>query len=81
MDLRDFFASVGGARVQTVFRTLGYPEPVADLLGGICTNAVPRDFWKNAEGEMTSVQLAEARAWYARPHLPQGGPLSPLHKR
>jgi len=42
MDLKDFFPGFGGARIQTFFRTLGYPEPVADLLGGICTNAVPR---------------------------------------
>jgi len=41
MDLRDFFPSIGRARVQAVFRTLGYPEAVADLLGGLCTNAAP----------------------------------------
>ena len=41
MDLRDFFPSIGRARVQAVFRTLGYPEPVADILGGLCTNAAP----------------------------------------
>ena len=40
MDLQDFFPSITGTRVQTVFRTMGYPESVADLLGGICTNAV-----------------------------------------
>ena len=41
MDLRDFFPSIGRARVQAVFRTLGYPEPVADILGGLCTNTAP----------------------------------------
>jgi len=41
MDLQDFFPSITGARIQAVFRTMGYPESVADLLGGICTNAVP----------------------------------------
>ena len=40
MDLQDFFANITGARIQTVFRTMGYPESVADLLGGICTNSV-----------------------------------------
>jgi RNA-directed DNA polymerase len=40
MDLQDFFPGIPGARIQTVFRTMGYPESVADLLGGICTNAV-----------------------------------------
>ena len=63
MDLRDFFPSIGSARIQTVFRTLGYPERVADLLGGIATNATPRDIL----GDPT----------YRRPHLPQGAPTSP----
>ena len=35
MDLRDFFPSISGARIQTFFRMVGYPESVADLLGGI----------------------------------------------
>jgi RNA-directed DNA polymerase len=34
MDLRDFFPSFSAARIRTIFRTIGYPEPVADLLGG-----------------------------------------------
>ena len=42
MDLKNFFPTFSGARVQAFFRTLGYPESVADLLGGICTNAAPR---------------------------------------
>ena len=45
MDLRDFFPSIQGARIQSFFRTVGYPESVADLLGGICTNAVPAEAW------------------------------------
>ena len=71
MDLRDFFPSIGGARIQTVFRTMGYPESVADLLGGIATNTVPRDVWTD-----TAVGR-ETRAMYACPHLPQGAPTSP----
>jgi RNA-directed DNA polymerase len=46
IDLKDFFPGFAGARIQTFFRTLGYPESVADLLGGICTNAVPRLIWR-----------------------------------
>ncbi|MGB6829940.1 MAG: reverse transcriptase family protein [Terracidiphilus sp.] len=42
MDLRDFFPSIRSARVQALFRTAGYPERVADLLGGLCTTATPR---------------------------------------
>ena len=63
MDLRDFFPSISGVRIQTLFRALGYPEKVADLLGGIATNAVPRDVCR--------------APMYARPHLPQGAPTSP----
>ena len=68
MDLRDFFPSIGAARIQAFFRTAGYPEPVADLLTGICTNVAPRDLWR---------ELGDSRALYARPHLPQGAPTSP----
>ena len=63
MDLRDFFPSIGGPRIQAVFRTMGYPEAVADLLGGIATNCVPRDVCRDL--------------MYRRPHLPQGAPTSP----
>jgi RNA-directed DNA polymerase len=44
---------------------------VADLLGGIATNATPRDVWSSL------ADCREARAMYARPHLPQGAPTSP----
>ncbi len=77
MDLRDFFPSFAAARIQTLFRMLGYPESVADLLGGICTNAVPRDVWNSPELDIDPIQLQEARALYSRPHLPQGAPTSP----
>ncbi len=42
MDLRDFFATITAARVVALFVTAGYPEPVARLLAGLCTNTVPR---------------------------------------
>ncbi len=77
MDLTDFFPSISGARIQTVFRTMGYPESVADLLGGICTNAAPRDVWIKPAFDTDVIQLRDARALYTRPHLPQGAPTSP----
>ncbi|HTS31241.1 MAG TPA: reverse transcriptase family protein [Bryobacteraceae bacterium] len=77
MDLRDFFPSIRRARIQALFRTLGYPEPVADLLGGICTNAAPHDAWKNPGLDVDLHQLWEARVLYSHPHLPQGAPTSP----
>jgi retron-type reverse transcriptase len=77
MDLRDFFPSIRGARIQTLFRTMGYPDSVADLLGGVCTNATPRDVWLAAAIDADPLMLRDARALYARPHLPQGAPTSP----
>jgi retron-type reverse transcriptase len=75
MDLQDFFPSLAARRIQTFFRTAGYPESVADLLGGLCTNAVRLDLDK--EPDIDSTLLREARALYSRPHLPQGAPTSP----
>jgi RNA-directed DNA polymerase len=71
MDLQDFFPSITGVRVQTIFRMLGYPESVADLLGGVCSNAVPRRVWP------VEPQFQDARMLHTRPHLPQGAPTSP----
>jgi RNA-directed DNA polymerase len=42
---------------------------VADRLGGVSTNAAPRELMTNL--------TPEARSVYARPHLPQGAPTSP----
>jgi RNA-directed DNA polymerase len=77
LDLEDFFPTFPAVRVQALFRTLGYPEKVADRLGGICTNAVPRHVWNGPPPEMDAREWREARTLYARPHLPQGAPTSP----
>lgn len=77
MDLRDFFPSISRARVQALFRTAGYPESVADLLGGICTNAAPRDAWDKLACYVDPLHLRETRDLYRQPHLPQGAPTSP----
>ncbi len=77
MDLRDFFPSLSGARVQAFFRTTGYPELVSNFLGGICTNSVPRSLWSSVKNELDSPALAEVRKLYFSPHLPQGAPTSP----
>lgn len=77
MDLRDFFPSIRSGRVQALFRTAGYPDRVADLLGGLCTNATPRGVWRSAESGVDLLTVYEARQRYAWPHLPQGAPSSP----
>jgi hypothetical protein len=69
MDLRDFFPSISRARVQSLFRTFGYPDSVASLLAALCTNATPRDIWHDVPWEV--------QTFYRMPHLPQGAPTSP----
>jgi hypothetical protein len=77
MDLKDFFPSISCARVQAFFRIAGYPEPVADLLGGICTNAAPRALWSKLPRGIEPALLGEIRNLYSWRHLPQGAPTSP----
>jgi RNA-directed DNA polymerase len=77
MDLENFFPSIARARIQAFFRNLGYPGSVADSLGGICTNATPRDVWGRPAFGFDPRLLKEAHALYQRPHLPQGAPTSP----
>lgn len=79
IDLQDFFPSFSAKRIQTMFRTLGYPETVADLLGGICTTFTPAFvFAKEKINPPVNLQTRQwARDLYCRPHLPQGAPSSP----
>jgi RNA-directed DNA polymerase len=81
MDLRDFFVSITIARVMAIYLTAGYPEPVARLLAGLCTNTVPLLVW-NQTGLLDpdpsrSPMGWQARRLYRQPHLPQGAPTSP----
>lgn len=81
MDLRDYFVSITSARVMAIYLTAGYPEPVARLLTGLCTNTVPLAVW-NQTGPLEldparSPASWQARRLYRQPHLPQGAPTSP----
>ena len=77
VDLQDFFPSFASRRVQAFFRTAGYPESVADLLGGLCTNVAPRNIWKDLEPGTGRSLVRYVQSLYSRPHLPQGAPTSP----
>ncbi len=81
MDLRDFFVSISAARVIALYLTAGYPEPVARLLTGLCTNTIPLEVWKQAgdfhDNGARAVASWQAGRLYRRPHLPQGAPTSP----
>ncbi|MEV6558958.1 reverse transcriptase family protein [Nocardia sp. NPDC051756] len=69
MDLRDFFSTIGVARVRGVYRGCGYPDDVARILADLCTTATAS----------TSLRTLDPRqrTLLKTPHLPQGGPTSP----
>jgi hypothetical protein len=75
MDLRDFFNSIPAARIGALFRTLGYPEAVASLLAGLCTNRVPARVLRTLPRDC-ALPWEQGRK-LAIPHLPQGAPTSP----
>jgi RNA-directed DNA polymerase len=80
LDLEDFFASVQAARLFGIFRTAGYPAPVAHTLTALSTNIAPATLWHTLPRPADPAQVG---AHYrlgrrlATPHLPQGAPTSP----
>ena len=80
LDLESFFASVTVGRVHGLWRTAGYPEPVAHHLAGLMTTVLPLRSWR-AVPRPADAALLDAH-WrlgrrLAAPHLPQGAPTSP----
>jgi hypothetical protein len=80
LDLEAFFASVTVTRVFGIWRSAGYPEPVAHCLAGLMTSVLPLSVWR-AVPRPTDEELL-APHWrlgrrLAAPHLPQGAPTSP----
>jgi hypothetical protein len=63
LDLRTFFTSVTAGRIFGLYRTAGYPEPVAHALTAMCTTRTPH--------------AVSGRIEHRTPHLPQGAPTSP----
>jgi hypothetical protein len=74
-DLRDFFNSVGVARIRALWRTLGYPEAVAAALAALCTARTPQAVRERLVQDGCIDFLAAKRL--QSPHLPQGAPTSP----
>ncbi|MCA9058638.1 MAG: RNA-directed DNA polymerase [Planctomycetaceae bacterium] len=77
IDLQDFFPSITLPRVAAVFRTVGYPEAVADALAGLCCHQVPDHVWHSEAGNLGTSSRNQLRLLYRQPHLPQGTPTSP----
>jgi RNA-directed DNA polymerase len=78
LDLQDFFPSVKKSRVVAIFLTAGYPEPVAVMLAGLCTNASPLAVLNSCPATVSLAQRRHLKDLYRRPHLPQGAPTSPI---
>jgi len=73
LDLKNFFPSINRARVQAVFRSLGYPSGVSRALAGLCTHGTSARL-----AGRTFQQLPwDSRKLLSGPHLPQGAPTSP----
>ena len=70
-DLSRFFTSILGARVQALFRALGYPESVARALMLLTTQRTPQDILRSGPADPSLRALLRQR------HLPQGAPTSP----
>jgi hypothetical protein len=77
LDLADFFPCVTRARVDALFRTIGYPETIASLLAGLCTTVSPAALWEEDRLSLAREQIRVARQLYGAAHLPQGSPTSP----
>jgi RNA-directed DNA polymerase len=85
LDLEEFFPSIGAPRIFRTFRGLGYPEPVARALTGLCTVKVPSfvlstlpapSFAENLDAAALDARARTRRRLRHR-HLPQGAPTSP----
>lgn len=79
IDLRHFFPSVHAGRVIATFRSAGYPQRIAQLLAGLCTNTT---LTSAVEQQQLSPTVSHrfhdpASRHFLLPHLPQGSPTSP----
>ena len=80
MDLLDFFPTIKASRVFGLFRSLGYPYAVTQLLTNLCTTASPIEALELAFSQNENMHREtrdRMRALYGDPHLPQGAPTSP----
>ena len=74
-DLRDFFPSIGRARVSATLRTLGFPDAVVERLVLLCLTRTPPPVRERLreDGSIDFDGAKRLASW----HLPQGAPSSP----
>ncbi len=77
IDLEDFFASVGEARVRAIFEALGYPRAVARLFSSIACHRTPPAVLRERTRGVDVARAFREHKRFDRPHLPQGAPSSP----
>lgn len=81
IDLEDFFASVGQARVRAIFGALGYPDAIARFFAALTCHRPPPSVLRERPtlgSDLEAVARAQRAAKrFDRPHLPQGAPSSP----
>jgi RNA-directed DNA polymerase len=76
-DLTTFFASVRAASVFGVFRSVGFAEPLAHVLTGLCTHRVPMHVLSAMPAGGRLEDREALRRLLVEAHLPQGAPTSP----
>jgi len=78
MDLQDFFPSIDSNRVWGLFRSLGYPYAVTQLLTNLCTCwSGPSRLLEASQRIASRAQQQQLLSLHHRKHLPQGTPTSP----
>ncbi len=77
LDLRTFFATITAARVNGLFRAMGYPESVAWTLTSLCTHQTPAQVLTQMPAGGDSSERHRLRAQLRARHLAQGAPTSP----
>ncbi len=77
LDLQTFFAAITAARVNGLFRGMGYSEPVAWTLTALCSHQTPVHVLRGMPPGGDSTARHRLRAGLGDRHLPQGAPTSP----
>ncbi len=77
LDLRTFFATITAARVNGLFRGMGYPESVTWTLTSLCTHQTPAQVLTQMPAGGDPSERHRLRAQLRARHLAQGAPTSP----